>query len=914
MAACAFAATPYRLELEAALPSGSGFSEIKFNEAEGFWLLTGASNDFGNIRPTVQCKPLTETLTSELMVLTFEYRSDTPVGNFRIVFDKTGTKQNRTLTADYIINMPVSEQWRPIRISIEKQRNNPLHKAGMTGQVLRLSFMDLVPPAMLQLRNIRIEEDEASPKMITLSPSGSNIIEAEDFNASTKGAGHTARQADRSLIARYINPVPGEFPIYAFTSAGYTMIPGENGWDMEASAKLLQKKYQDMYAAGFNITEGTAWPGVDQASLFRDRDVNGYPVYLFEGTNLKLMMRSGMDDNNQIKEFVGENMHSPNLAGYCIYDEPHCGDFGAVRTKLDRVRAVDNTHLLYGNLLHINTPPAAIGATSYDDYVERYINETCMGLLSYDYYAVRCNNPNDETQVELMPNFFMNLEIVAKFAKAYNTEFWAFTRSSQSVDWHVVDGVMGSRTYKYPVPTEEWMRVQAFAALLYGAQGLQYWPYSTCDEGDLAPIDADGNLSQTYYFAKNINRDVKALTWVFLGAKTLCVGHTNPDTPIGCRRLTDAMLPDGITSLTTDGSGMAVGKLQNGKNLFLMALNSDIHKEQSVTMTITANMKRVLMDGTTETVAPGTYTHPLRPGSFVIYLADENQTPPDSYVSTPGKHSDYRIDAPDVAITADMSASNGYYLADMGTTSWNLYSMITPQDPERIISRDMALQNWGASYSYTFNVPEDMVVNISIGHSVPWSDYGRVASVGAEAGNSYTIEGDPTLNWPRRYAASMTMAIDGNVIKPSNQPLRPAVPAEFSEDGAEFNRILADKSQWLPTAGDDGTPSEILYFWPVAGGDDSFTTRYNERPDYQAIPLSAGTHKITVQSYSYPWHFDNIRIEAATHVSGIDTVVDDYNKTPVEWYNLQGLRVNPETAAPGLYLRRQGTKTEKIKL
>ena len=112
-----------------------------------------------------------------------------------------------------------------------------------------------------------------------------------------------------------------------------------------------------MYEAGFNITEGTAWAGVDQAALFRDREVNGYPIYLFENTNLKLMMRAGMNSNDDVRNYVTENMHSPNLAGYCIYDEPHCKDFNSARIKLDRVRAVDNTHLLYGNLLHINTPP-----------------------------------------------------------------------------------------------------------------------------------------------------------------------------------------------------------------------------------------------------------------------------------------------------------------------------------------------------------------------------------------------------------------------------------------------------------------------------------------------------------------------------------------------------------------------------
>ncbi len=206
-----------------------------------------------------------------------------------------------------------------------------------------------------------------------------------------------------------------------------------------------------------------------------------------------------------------------------------------------------------------------------------------------------------------------------------------------------------------------------------------------------------------------------------------------------------------------------------------------------------------------------------------------------------------------------------------------------------------------------------MTVNIFVGHSVPWSDYGRVASVGAKPGISYSIENNPTLNWPKQYAASMTLSIDGVELTPANQPMRPAVPETFTEDGAEFNRILADKSQWVSTKNTNGTASNVLYFWPKQGGDNSFATQYNEKPDYQAVHLTKGEHVITINSLCYPWHFDNLKINDS-NTSGIDNIVNDNLDAPVEWYNLQGIRINPETASPGLYLRRQGSKTEKIAL
>ncbi|WP_290385968.1 hypothetical protein, partial [uncultured Muribaculum sp.] len=197
--------------------------------------------------------------------------------------------------------------------------------------------------------------------------------------------------------------------------------------------------------------------------------------------------------------------------------------------------------------------------------------------------------------------------------------------------------------------------------------------------------------------------------------------------------------------------------------------------------------------------------------------------------------------------------------------------------------------------------------------SVPWSQYGLVASTGVEPGSKYMIENNNMLNWPKEYAASMVLELDNEPLIPANQPLRPAVPEVFSEDGAEFNRILADKSQWIPTQNPDGKASEILYFWPKAGGNNSFEPTVNTTPDYTNVRLTPGEHTLRVKSLCYPWHFDAIHI-TKPKTSGITDIEAETDNAPVEWYNLQGIRVNPETASPGLYLRRQGNKTQKIKL
>lgn len=47
--------------------------------------------------------------------------------------------------------------------------------------------------------------------------------------------------------------------------------------------------------------------------------------------------------------------------------------------------------------------------------------------------------------------------------------------------------------------------------------------------------------------------------------------------------------------------------------------------------------------------------------------------------------------------------------------------------------------------------------------------------------------------------------------------------------------------------------------------------------------------------------------------SGVGNIADDDNSMyPVEWYNLQGMRINIDNAPAGIYIRRQGMKSEKV--
>lgn len=874
------------------IPLTSGFSS-DYDPETDTWTLTCETNDGGAYLPVIRLNTITEQVPDQYTSLCFDYRSTDDINTIDMVMYKVFLG-SATRTYEFDRTMKATDEWKTFRVDLAAQRTaTTVRFLNKAGQYQDIRFLGLPVGGAIQIRNIRYDVNEFPFKDLSISYEGESLIEAEDFNgaADTK-AGHSSRHNQLpELNTFYTHPTGKYFPIYAWGSVDF-----EGGKGDEAPA-FLQKQYQELWDCGFTITQGTAWPGVDKAFLFDGQEVNGVKINLREGTELSMICKAGLSNYSEIQSTVSSAKSSDRLGGWFIMDEPHRKHFPQMTQKVNWIREFDTEHILYGNLLNISTDMSAIGFTSYDEYVHTFMREVGTGFISYDYYPVRQYDDTKEIYIE--PDFFNNLEIVSKLAKYYNTSFWAFA--------HSVASNCGKAGVSYPTPEENHMRVQIFGNLAYGAQGVQYFTYKCPNPYDGytyydAPIDVNNEKTPVWYMVQNINRDIHALTWVFLGAEFLRAGHTNAETPVGCTRLTKDMLPDGINSVTSDGQGVCVSLLKNGKNLFMMVLNGDIHNAQKVTVKKEIAVKRVLMDGTTEAEAAGSKEYELTPGHFVLYLVSEDE-PETEVADVPFyETSDYRDDADDVFITPDQNASGGHYISAMGDPRWNGYSAILPTNGDRTISREEAISNWGAVFNYTITVPVDMDVDISVKHAVPWSEYGRVASIGVEPGYQYAIDGNPALNWPKQYAASMTLAIDGNELTPFNQPLRPSVPAVFSEDGTEFDAILADKDRWISTKEADGSVSNVLYFWPESGSDDGLTSVYNETPDYRDVKLKAGTYKLTVTSLCYPWHFDNLRITPAGVQSGIDIIETDGRAVDNRIFNLLGIECRGPLA-PGIYIR-----------
>lgn len=290
----------------------------------------------------------------------------------------------------------------------------------------------------------------------------------------------------------------------------------------------------------------------------------------------------------------------PALGGYYLRDEPPANLFAELAVWARRVQSVDAEHPCYINLFPNYADAGQLGTPTYPQYVDRFIAEVPVPLLSFDHYPV--------VGQSLRGEWYQNLEIFSAAARKADKPFWAFALA-------VAHG-------PYPIPTPAHLRVQAYSNFAYGAQGLQYFTYWTqkSDTWDFhdGPILNDGKRSVVYDRVRDLNRELHAVRGVFLGASVVSVGHTGAALPAGTRRYEPAAP---VRSLATEGEGAVVSLLAKGDSRRLLVVNRDINKPMrlDVRFDAGAGVRPVRKNGT---FAPPVADHAseVAPGDAEIFV------------------------------------------------------------------------------------------------------------------------------------------------------------------------------------------------------------------------------------------------------------------------------------------------------
>ncbi|RIH66903.1 T9SS C-terminal target domain-containing protein [Mariniphaga sediminis] len=362
------------------------------------------------------------------------------------------------------------------------------------------------------------------------------------------------------------------------------------GWNESPPPENTVDRFVEMKEAGFSYNFTRSYYDISSATNLLDTA---------EMAGIKLFVWCP-ESESDLENTVRSVMNHPALAGYYLRDEPPMSDFAALGELAKRIQALDSVHPCYVNLHPNYAQSSHLGTSSYETYVNTFMNTVDLQFYSFDHYPILAV----DSVRYLRPEWYENLKIFSDEAKKAGKPFWAFALTTSH--------------WSYPVPTVADLRLQMFSNLAYGAQGLQYFTYwTTYLPFYNGPIDINGNRSVVYYRVKQVNEEIQGLSGVFLGSGVVSVRHTG-SIPQGTTRL--AELPEQVNVLETSGQGAVVSVLERDSLAFLAVVNRDFRNSMDLTIKGDSSVRRVLKDGT---LVPAEIKHirtiAVGPGDIAVF-------------------------------------------------------------------------------------------------------------------------------------------------------------------------------------------------------------------------------------------------------------------------------------------------------
>jgi len=327
-----------------------------------------------------------------------------------------------------------------------------------------------------------------------------------------------------------------EMPIMAFHS-----------FTPQTSTLANFKKFKE---AGFNLNH----------TIFKNNEQVQTALDLAQKVGIKMVIYSDELITNT-EATVKRFKNHPALYGYFVADEPSPGDFSKLNSLITKIKLLDPQSVVYVNLFPNYASEESLGRLSYQNYVDEFSKKVDVEFLSFDNYPIIDNN--------LRNNWYENLEIVRKTSIDIKKPFWAFACSTI----HSV----------YRKPTIGGLKLQQFSNLLYGAKGIQYFTYITMDDEywkihnyGYSIVFNNGTPTPTYNLVKQLNQQVKNLSWIFLKSKTDSIFHFGDAIPLGTKKMN--FIPEKFKIFKTFGKSALVSFMSSGARKFVIIQNKDIYK------------------------------------------------------------------------------------------------------------------------------------------------------------------------------------------------------------------------------------------------------------------------------------------------------------------------------------------------
>lgn len=362
-----------------------------------------------------------------------------------------------------------------------------------------------------------------------------------------------------------------------------------------------------------------AWYSIPDSALNLERFLEakeaGITLSLFEYSNvdnvqkaLDLAEEVGMkiliacpELYTQTESVVKLFKNHPANGGYFIKDEPKESLFQNLSKLVKEVESIDDTRFCYINLLASNAHKMFNANISYEGLVQKFINEIPIKILSFDHYPVLGNY--------ISFDWYQNLEIIRDASIKAEIPFWAFALTSAH--------------WGYPIPTLNHLRLQVYSNLAYGAKGIQYFTYWIPKNTiyNSAPINRKGYKTNEYHLLKEINNEIKYISYIFQTSTVKNVGHYG-EVPIGAKVYSNP--PVYVKSLNVKGGNALLSVLESVDSEYFMIQNTTLYSDIEIYIEIDSQSNIVLKNGSIIPASLIGGKFKIIPGDMVVFSRSLN--------------------------------------------------------------------------------------------------------------------------------------------------------------------------------------------------------------------------------------------------------------------------------------------------
>ncbi len=336
-------------------------------------------------------------------------------------------------------------------------------------------------------------------------------------------------------------------------------------WCSPPEAFMTEEQYRLIKGAGFSVVmppcEGNITVEMNRKLLALCRKVGLQAV--ISDSRIPLTITGNPKALSDLKAVVKEYSHFLPLMGYFITDEPGAKQFGELKQVVETLRKLDPQHAAFINLFpnyasnDRDATPSQLNTTTYDEYLETYLNTVQPDVLSYDHYHFL----KDRDRV----GFLGNLASAQRAAQIAGVPFWNIILSVSHGGYRKLN--------------ENELRYEALQSMAYGVSGLIYFTYwlppdDKTFQWSHAIMERDGKPGPLYDPVKRVNEEVRTLAGFLYNAKCLMTFQTG-EIPA------DGKKPPSSSLARSVGKGnLTLGIFRDGMGyLYVLATNRDYKAE-----------------------------------------------------------------------------------------------------------------------------------------------------------------------------------------------------------------------------------------------------------------------------------------------------------------------------------------------